>query len=125
MKHLRLPLCCLAFMCQFAFAQASESWQDLKTGNGVNLSYQISNCNGTDFLFFKVANSTDHPVSALYSINVKDGNGKILFVIPARPHLVEAGKIESGSCNKATSEFSFPLPAADSYTIELINLTIH
>ncbi len=124
MNLVKLPLLCCVFMCQFAFAQTSTTWQELKTEKGVSLSYQISDCKGTNFLFLKVDNSTNKVVSASYSIQVKDENGKILFVIPPRPHALQADNTVVGDCEHATSEFSKPLPKAGSYTIELINLIV-
>jgi hypothetical protein len=124
MNLVRLPMLCCVFMTTFAFAQTSETWQELKSEKGVSLSYQIADCQGNNFLFLKVENSTNAMTSAAYSIQVRDENGKILFVLPSRPHNLQADKTEVGDCEHATSEYSKPLPKAGSYKVELINLTV-
>ncbi len=125
MNLFKLPLYCCVFLCQLALAQTTNTWQDLGKENGVTLSFQINDCKGTEFLFFKVYNSTDKPISALYSVRVTDENGKVIFMLPTQPRLVQAGKTESGDCEHATSDYSKPLPKAHAYNVDLINLTIH
>lgn len=102
-------------------AQSSSQWTLLTNDKGVSVEYQLAQCNGKDFLFYNIQNSTNQPATVMCTINVKDAGGNVLLSLPPQPFTLGPNGTTRGSCAEITSEYVKPLPPSSGYQIELVN----
>jgi hypothetical protein len=108
------------------FAQTgSGGWNLLKQEGGVTFSYQITQCNGKDFLVYKVENTSSHPVTIMSTLKIKGAAGNALLTVAPQPIMIQPGKNEVGNCAGLINELVKPLPHETSYQVELIDIKIH